>query len=149
MRYYYAVAINNGPSTRVLYPARNHGCLKWYPWIGASLTGREHGCAPSTPAHGPCSRVIKNDFLYGCSVHTTRVYGPCRHTAFTGSVDRRPLTRPVNKGVRNNTTVGHPCSRPVNTGSTCTDPKDGLRLHKAINESSEITCQRHNVCAGS
>jgi len=48
------------------------------------------------------------------SVLTTRVHGPCRWAVFTSSVDRRPCTRPVKTGVRNNTCVGHLCSWPVN-----------------------------------
>jgi len=36
-----------------------------------------------------------------------RVYGPCRWAVFTGSVDRRPRTRPANTGVQSNTRVGH------------------------------------------
>jgi len=46
---------------------------------------------------------------------TTRVHGPCRQAVFMASVNRRPWTRPVNTGVQNDTDIGQPSSRPVNT----------------------------------
>jgi len=55
--------------------------------------------------------------VYGCSVNTTRVHGPCRPAVNTGSVDRRPQTRPVNTRAQNDTHVGRQCSQPVNTGT--------------------------------
>jgi len=76
---------------------RVHG-LYWQ----AVLTAREHGYivyrAPVSTTlpcrafceHGRWTRVL--------SVHTTRVYGPCRQAVFTGGVDRRPWTRPANTG---------------------------------------------------
>jgi len=48
------------------------------------------------------------------------IRGPFRRAVNTGSVDRRPRTRPVNTGVQNDTRVGDPGSRPVKTGITCT-----------------------------
>lgn len=74
--------------------------------------------------NGPCTRVfcpalaVNTGRLGGTGVqHDTRVDGPCRPAVNTGSVDRRPQTRPVNTRAQNDTHVGRQCSQPVNTGT--------------------------------
>jgi len=62
--------------------------------------------------HYPCSQAVDTDRVHGWSKDARVGLHPCSRSVFravfTGSVDRRPWTRPANTGAQNDTRVRHP-----------------------------------------